>query len=173
MEQLQELWRPLAGQLVWSVRRGVGSFLTMEFGEPHLSIREPITPRVSRSAKVQRMLKRRRVFIEGDWHFWIQWGHWKLRTAHGSLDFQAPSGSPLDECLADLDGQRLVSARADRPGKVAVWEFDQGGLLEIGHSGQEDEEPQWSLHRWNGDVIELCGSRILSFDKDTWAARPA
>jgi hypothetical protein len=65
MEQVRNLWKPLIGQLVWSVRRGVGSFLTMEFGAPHLSIREPITPKAARSAKVRRALSRRRVFVEG------------------------------------------------------------------------------------------------------------
>src|SRR5690242_17776211 len=32
----------LVGQLAWNVKRGVGTLLTMEFGEAHLSVREPI-----------------------------------------------------------------------------------------------------------------------------------
>jgi hypothetical protein len=172
MTTLQDLWRPLVSQLTWSVRRGVGSFLTMEFGEPHLSIREPIPPQFQSSTRVQRNLRRRRVFIVGDCHFWVQYGAWKLSTATGVLDSQSPIGSPLEECLNDLDGQRLVSMRLDPAGEAWTLEFDQEGLLEIKKS-EGNDEPQWSLHQWNGDVAESRRDRILHFDRDAYAAAGA
>jgi hypothetical protein len=172
MNDVPQLWHPLIGQLVWSVRRGVGAFITMELGEPHLSIREPVVRRLEHSVRVQRSLSRRRVFIVGDWHFWIQYSDWKLTTTGGVVGSESPVGSPLDECLNDLEGQRL---RAVRPGRVAaswLFEFDLDGVLEIRPSTGRDE-PQWSLHRWNGDIAELRRDGLTTFDKDAYATTSA
>jgi hypothetical protein len=79
-------------------------------------------------------------------------------------------GSPLDECLNDLDGQRLVSV--EQAGALLIFEFDQQASLEITQS-KEDGEPQWSLHRWNGDVAELRRERIVLFDKEAYATASA
>jgi hypothetical protein len=81
----------------------------MEFGTPHLSVREPITASPDSSERVRRHLQRRRVFISGDWHFWVQYGEWKLVTADGVLGSNDPPGSLRDECLGGLEGQRLLS----------------------------------------------------------------
>src|SRR5947208_1815748 len=148
MEQVGNLWKPLIGQMAWLVRRGVGSFLTMEFGAPHLSVREPITPTATHSAKVRRDLLRRRVFVEGDWHFWIQYADWALRTNEGSLDHNNTIGSALDQCLIDLEGQRLISVGPESIAHSIAFTFDLGAVLEIGPSA-EIPDTQWSLHSWN------------------------
>jgi hypothetical protein len=44
----------------------------MEFGAPHLVVREPITPSLDSSDRVKRILRRRRVDVTGDWHFWVE-----------------------------------------------------------------------------------------------------
>jgi hypothetical protein len=78
MEEVINSFAPLVGELVWQARRGHGSFLTMEFGWPHLLVREPISAVHSVSARVRRNLERRAVAIVGDWHFWVQpnFAHW-------------------------------------------------------------------------------------------------
>src|SRR5262245_27099799 len=58
-------------------RRGYGSFLTFEFGEPHIEIREPIDS-TSKYKRVRRLLARRRAFVRGDWHLWIYCCDWKV-----------------------------------------------------------------------------------------------
>src|SRR6266478_1567630 len=98
MEQIKDLFAPLVGQLVWQVRRGVGTFLTLEFGTPHLSIREPIVASPDSLARVRRNLQRRGVYVTGDWHFWVQYGEWKISTADGVLQSCDSIGSPSDEC---------------------------------------------------------------------------
>jgi hypothetical protein len=40
-QQVQDLFKPLLGQFAWSVDGGVGSMLTLEFGAPHIIVREP------------------------------------------------------------------------------------------------------------------------------------
>jgi hypothetical protein len=164
MEQFRELLGPLIGQLVWSVRRGVGTFLTMEFGGAHLAVREPIQPRSSSSEKAQRSLVRRRVSVVGDWHLWIKYGEWKLSAAQGALDSRTPLGSPLDECLRDLDGQKLASIDAGAASNSLVLAFDLGARLEIWPSAEIPDD-QWSLHRWDGDIAAYQSDGSLVFEK--------
>jgi|GraSoi2013_115cm_1033766.scaffolds.fasta_scaffold22514_2 hypothetical protein len=164
MKQIKDLFAPLVGQLVWQVRRGVGSFLTLEFGTPHLSIKEPIAASPDSPPRVRRNLKRRGVYVTGDWHLWVQYGDWTLSTSDGILNSEDPPGSPLDECLRDLDGQRLVSVdRGNMEGSCA-FKFDLGGILEIWPS-TEIPDDQWGLYNWNGGIITCGSTGVLAFDK--------
>jgi hypothetical protein len=117
MKQISDLFRPLIGQLFWCVRRGHGSFLTMEFGLPHLSVREPISASSTSSERVRKNLNRRRVFVVGDWHFWIKYGEWTISTANYSLESKSNSDASGEHCLEELDGQILISAAS---GEVSI-----------------------------------------------------
>ena len=55
-----EVFAPLIGQLVWAVKGGFGTFITMEFGDSHLTIEEPMVARRSSSERLRRHIARRR-----------------------------------------------------------------------------------------------------------------
>lgn len=129
MNQIREFFIPFIGQMVWQVRRGHGSFLTMEFGMPHLAVREPMTARLDSSEKAKRNLQRRHATVTGDWHFWIQYGDWRISTSHGVLTSQHPPGSEFDECLLDLDGQKLSSVEPGNAEASCAFSFDLGGIF--------------------------------------------
>ena len=164
MEEVKTLLGPLIGELVWCVRRGHGTFLTMEFGMPHLSVREPIVASPQSSAKVKRNLNRRRVDVTGDWHLWVQYGNWKVSTADGVLQSRDPSGSPLDECLADLNGQRLASVGPGSAANSWTLKFDLGGVLEIWPSNEIPDD-QWSLYSWDGNIVSCRNDGSLAFEE--------
>jgi hypothetical protein len=163
MKQISEVFMPLIGRPVWNVRRGHGSSLTLESGEPHLSVREPIAS-ASSSAKVQSILRRRRVFVVGDWHFLVLYGEWELSTVSGVLGSRTCPGSPNDECLADLDGQKLLSVGHGRLPSALVLTFDLGAKLEIWPSAEIPDD-QWSLHGWDGNIAACQSDGTLVFEK--------
>lgn len=165
MQKVQGLFRPLIGQLVWNVRGGYGSFLTLEFGKPHMSVREPTGPNPESDARVQRNLRRRHVSILGDWHLFIQYCDWKISVADGSLDSQSIGTSP-DECLIDLDGQRLVSLEGASLPNSWKFQFDLGGELEVWPSAEyEATDDLWHLRSWNGDIAALQSDGTIVFEK--------
>src|SRR5690348_6679315 len=89
MHEIDKIFAPVLGNMVWGVTNSHGSFLVMEFGSPHLSVREPVIARPGTSARVRRRLKHRRVSIVGDFHFWVQYGNWLLSTTEGVLESSA------------------------------------------------------------------------------------
>jgi hypothetical protein len=154
-QQVQDLIRPLVGKLAWNVRGGHGSFLTLEFGEPHIAVREPLKPNPESSPRVQRDLRRRRVFAQGDWHLWIQYCDWEISVADGSLD-SGNADLSSDECLLDLNGQRLVSVESGALPNSWKFAFDLGGALELWPSAAyETTEDLWGLYNWNSDSLDL------------------
>ncbi len=129
--------------------------LILEFGEPHIRIREPIVPRAATSERVRRHLRRRHVSVVGDWHFWIQYCDWKISVSDGSCDSENFDWRQPDECLRDLDGQRLLSVSGGSLANSWKFEFDLGGALELWPSTEyEVTDNLWSLYRWSADPEE-------------------
>ena len=65
MKQFDRSFAKLLGLPCWGVKRGWGSFLTLEFGEPHLEV---VEPRLSDSLypKVRAAAARRSAHVHGD-----------------------------------------------------------------------------------------------------------
>jgi hypothetical protein len=163
MQNVSDLVQPLIGQIAWGVGRGHGSFLRMEFGAPHLVVREPVVPRQAVSAKAQRILLRRQVHLQGDWTFWVNYADWELRTRDGVVDSANDHGSPADERLRELEGQKLTSIEAGTKANSCVLRFDLGAVLAIWPSA-EMQEDQWSLHAWQGPVASFGADGRISLE---------
>jgi hypothetical protein len=68
---IEDVFIPIYGKPCWQFQQGYGSFLTLEFGEPHLHIREPWQAGAQASDKLQKHAARRLVSVHGDWHLWV------------------------------------------------------------------------------------------------------
>lgn len=154
MDRLLDLWRPLIGQMAWGIGRGHGSVFHVEFGAPHIIVREPIVPVHSTGAKAQRLLRQRHVRVTGDCSFWVMYGDWNLRTHDGALDSTMSPGSLADDCLRDLEGQKFLSIGPGTKANSCLLTFDLGAALEIWPSG-EMRDDQWHLAFWNGPTINF------------------
>ena len=119
----------------WRVSPGWGSFLTFEFGEPHLDIREPSVdirepsvPKGNVSEKVRKLLARRHVSIKGDWHLWINCCDWSVLRK--KADWQKHLAFNVPKAADFLDGQKLVRFSLLPKETRCIFEFDLGGRLE-------------------------------------------
>lgn len=153
MQRVEDAFAPLIGQLVWSVCKGYGSFITMEFGEPHRHVREPVVAGSDSSRSVQRNLARRRVTIVGQWHFWIQYSEWKIVTQNYTVTSRELESGTIDACLNELDGQSLVSATSGSILNSCILGFDLGGTVHIWPwSEAAPDDAQWSIYDQDGYV---------------------
>src|SRR5580704_16850183 len=79
-DPIGSVFAPVIGLPAWCVQKGHGSFLTFEFGTPHLYLREPrelIAELSTQSLPMRRQLQRRRVVPRGEWRLLIYCCHWR------------------------------------------------------------------------------------------------
>lgn len=167
-------FRMLYGKPCWNTRSGYGSFITLEFGEPHVVVREP-RKSTAKSNKVGNLFARRSVAIRGDWHFWIYCCNWYVYS-RGKLVGDSSSVQAIQKAITFLDGQALVGASFGFRGCRSVFEFDLGARLTTTPFDTESE--QWMLYEPSGKVLTLRADRMFNHQPgntppDTALWRPA
>src|ERR1700755_3538035 len=103
MSSVADVFIPLSGHLVWGVRRVHGSIIDMNFGDPHLLVREPLKSIQSRSSVVRITLSRRRVFIVGQWQLSIQEANWEICSENDKIDNLEQGSETIERCLGEID----------------------------------------------------------------------
>lgn len=116
------------GEPSWLVRRGHGSFVTFEFGEPRLEVGEPELRLYVFSPKVRDRVAKRLVAVHGAWHLWIYCCAWRLTHRGRPLARSESRPQRIDSALAVLDGQALVSVSVDADART-TFTFDLGCSL--------------------------------------------
>lgn len=155
---LTAAFAPVYGRPCWHVRGGHGSFLTLEFGEPSLQIREPRRARSPLDNRVERRLAQRVVTVRGQWHLWIYCCAWAV-TVDGAPVGDSSSDAAIDRAADALDGQKLLRvARAPGPG-AWQFDFDLGGRLV---TWPYDDAEQWMLYEPNDLVTTADATGLLS-----------
>lgn len=152
-KELKELLQQLLGELVWSVKRGHGTFLTMEFGAPHLVVREPIKS-TAENPRIVRQLAHRKVSIFGELSLFIQDSRWSISTKDKTVDLDT-SEAEVREMLRDLDGQRVSAVNFAEA--CTTLEFDLGVTVRLGKSifPTEAGSVLWSLNRFGSEGLAL------------------
>lgn len=134
------LFKEIYGKPCWRVTPGHGSFLTLEFGDPHLEIREPMAPREDTPENVGEDLQSRRVFIHGDWHLWIYCCDWRVLREE-KLVGDSSSDSRIQQAADYLNGQKLIHFSIRLPRIECAFGFDLGARLETRPYDRDSE--QW------------------------------
>lgn len=151
------------GKPTWRVSPGWGSFLTLEFGDPHLEIREPVVSRNDISHPQREQLTNRRVFIHGDWHLWINCCDWKFFSV-GELIGQSTCKETIQKAADILDGQKLVKFLIGVEPVRCRFEFDLGGRLDT--YPYDGESEQWLFfNSKNHTVLVLRANGVYSYGR--------
>ena len=110
------------------------------------------------------LLKRRRVSVIGDWHFWITHSHWTLETHGSTINSDDQDVAKVVSALAYLDGQRLTSMSYRGGAHHLV--FDLGGNLRIGHLINAGlDEDRWQIFEIGGSVLTCEYGGKLSYER--------
>ncbi len=157
-EKIDEMLELLVGQFVWSVRSGVDTFLTMEFGEPHRVVYEPGQASEDASAIVRNVLGRRRISMKGDFTLFVRDSQWSISTKDAAVDWESDQALVREMISGHLDAQKVVTAvrRADE----TALEFDLGTRLRLGRSMYPTDMTSvlWTIKRWGGSGFGLLNS---------------
>lgn len=120
----------LVGQMAWQVRADEHGCVMMEFGAPHLDIRQPMPAKTGSSPALERLRARRVVTVLGDWHLWIESCNWTLRTRTGSVSSEDETSNLWQDWMDDTAGQHLIAAESSTSGALTL-NFDGGTVLEV------------------------------------------
>ena len=153
LSTVEEVFRPIVGKWAWHVRRGFGSFLTMEFGEPRLEVRDPRDLAEDVSDQVRRNFKKRRVTLVGEWHLWVQYCDWAILTPNSGVSNRETDAKKVDQCLEELDGQALVAVDDNAARASCLLHFDLGATLELSPSLDSDDNDLWTVHHLHNTVF--------------------
>jgi hypothetical protein len=148
------------GKTCWGVWKGIGSFLTLNFGKPHLEIREPIVARPGVSKRVREGLARRNAVVKGEWGLWIYCRTWEVFFNDRQIAHSESSDTRIMRAADFLYGQKLVRFSIVPRGTRCVFEFDLGGVLKTRPYSTTDE--QWLLYEPTGKVLSLRADKCYS-----------
>jgi hypothetical protein len=140
----------------WGVKRGQGSSLTLELGQPRLLVREPIIARASASPKVRRSLARRHVYVAGEWFLWIYTCDWVVTVDENCVG-DSSSARRVEAAARVLDGQQLVGVSLKPRGARTRFIFDLGACLDTKPYNRTSE--QWILHTPDERALIFRGDR--------------
>jgi hypothetical protein len=168
-KMVSDHFAPLKDQPCWNVMQGHGSFLTMEFGEPALSIREYKRTVGKPLPGEHPTIAKRTAFVKGQWHLYIYRCHWNISLADGARVTSDSPREDVEKLLALLSGQKLSKVTVSTRNGSSLFEFDLGGKLQTMplESPEQPGEPQesWML---------FTGENVLSYRGDgKYAFHPA
>jgi hypothetical protein len=152
--------------MCWGCKRGYGSFLTIEFGEPHLRIRESLGQGEESETKRNGRLRERRVKVVGDWYLWIQDASWRLEVGPQTIESARFDATKLDGFLAMLDGQHLTNLEFEISRQEVHWSFDGDSDL-FAWPDEEAEGDCWSLFAFDGSMVSCRTDGTLAHKRST------
>lgn len=168
---IEKIFKRLYGKPCWNVKPGYGSFLMLEFGTPHLEVREPATAKRVAFAKVRTGLACRNVFVHGEWHLWIYCCDWEVFCGSKRIG-DSSTKAKIRQAAAYLDGQRLTRFSFSPRTACCVFEFDLGATLKT--RPYDNESEQWLLYEPSHQVFVLRADaryqrrRSDSPEQDSW-----
>ncbi len=154
MNIVEAKFQELYGVVCWRVEWDRNLNLSMNFGQPSLSILEPRVVK-SKDKKVADSFKYRRVTPRGEWFFWVLMGYWRLSIK----DFDEVSGAASYKrkrmALARLDGQKLINVSVNPETSATKLSFDLGAVLSIRRLEIKSDGDIWSLYQPNDNVLSV------------------
>lgn len=177
---IQVAFGPVMGLPCWNVKPGQGSFITLEFGQPHIESREPREAKYAKSTKIKKQYARRGVILHGEWYLWIYCCYWNF-FLNGQFIGDSRSEKGIQNAVRELNGQKLTGVVANHLLGHSVFEFDLGGRLTTRPYDKpyEAPSPQWMLFEPSGNVLSFRADGCYSShpggtpaDKEEWHPLP-
>ena len=156
--------RGALGLPCWQVRWDGQVGLDMNFGEPHMVVRQP-RKSDSSSARVRALFARRAVFLRGTHALVAYPGCWRLRTSDGAVVRESHSVKRLNSAVGRLSGEIPVGLAIDPFTGRSEFFFDLGGRVSVRWPpgvAIDDDAELWSMHSRSRYVAVFAGGRYAT-----------
>jgi hypothetical protein len=147
---IQAKLQGIIGQKAWGVEHGMGTFVTIEFGEPQ----PPEYPRGK---------------AHGEWHLWVYGGAWRLEKGEQILTASEDDPTKIEAEIQCVEGCILQSFEVVTPALDALLTFEHAIVLRI-FSIYSEETEERGMDNWRlftpdaGKVITVHPGGKWSYD---------
>ncbi|MDY7010679.1 MAG: hypothetical protein SVV80_07995 [Planctomycetota bacterium] len=157
MNVIDRTFQQLYGQLCWGVHYDRQLNLSMNFGDPHLKIRE-LDRAKSKSVLLGLYDSRRLITVRGRWWLWIYCSYWKISYKGKLVVTGASSIRRILQAAEELKGQKLVQVDVNKDTGATRFVFDLGGVLDVRRFERNSKDEIWILYKPNGYVLSVSGN---------------
>lgn len=140
---IDEIIKPLLGNTAWNVKLGIGSFITMEFGD-RISLAHGRT--------------------RGEWYLWIYYCGWYLENPHGTFLGSEDPRKILKQEIIILEGDRLENVIISPIAFETNFVFQSGIVLHTFPLNFIDPSEYWMLFTPIERVLVIGPARNWSFE---------
>lgn len=139
--EIQKQLQGVIGKKAWGVKHGIGTFVTMEFGQP--------LPSKYPNGK-----------SHGEWHLWVYGGAWRLEKGEQVVVASEDDQRKIETEIRCLEGGVLQSFEVMTPALDALLTFEQEIVLRIFSIYSEETDDRgmdnWRLYTPDaGNVITV------------------
>ncbi|NET59734.1 MAG: hypothetical protein F6K47_27370 [Symploca sp. SIO2E6] len=135
IRQVQTMVDTIVSHKAWGASLGVGSFITLEFGNPLPS-----------NGEHQQ--------THGEWHLWIYCCAWRIEEGNEVLASSEDPRAKIELAVRRLEGLALNSIQLMPPAWDTVFNFDEEVFLRS-FSIYSEESEHWMLYMPNGKVLSV------------------
>ena len=154
-KELKEVFQKLRHHPGWNVKRGWGSFITFEFGNPYLDKCKIYKRTRTRIGKNIYPIRSRPVHVKGEWYLWIECCAWYMWQDGRAIAHSNSPNDDIDRACYFLSGQKIRGIAVFPKTGKSIFSFELGGaILTRPYSANE---VQWMLY---------CPKKILIYRSD-------
>ena len=147
IQEIEAKISSILGKTAWGVSLGVGSFVTLEFGNP-----------IQQSVELQR--------THGEWHLWIYCCEWRLEEGDKVLAASEDERTKIETAIQRLEGMALQSIDILRPAWDTIFKFEDDVILRLFSVHSEDYE-NWMLYTPDGNVLTIGPGASWSYESSS------
>ena len=136
--------KPMLGLPAWDVSLGIGSFLTLEFGEPRILDGG---------------------FIGGEWRLWVYCCSWRLETDDEVLVACEDDRADIARIIPVLEDQKLTAVQITRPALETTFTFGNNHFLRIFPIYSMDDHEHWMLFMPGGNILVIGPGTTWSWER--------
>lgn len=147
-----EISKNLIGQKVSAIKLGVGSFLTLDFGQLHTKLTKTKTGKEL-------------IHTFGEWHLWVYMCAWRIDKNGKPYIASSDDRTKIAQIIKELFDTVLTKWELLNPSLDTKWYFDDHITLTLFNTSTEDED-QWLLFTPEDMVLTIGPG-------DTWTYQPS
>jgi hypothetical protein len=166
MNVIQKNFTEIIGKPCWGVKYDCQTNLSLNFGNPYLSIEEPFESK-SENSDIREHFASRRVFIQSDYFLWIYIARWKIIHKGKTIATTSSSYSRKMKAIGKLDGQILEKVQVNPNTGKTEFEFDLGCKLLVQRWSKGEADELWAFYKPDDYVLSVYGNGFYTYQVGT------